>query len=159
MSKSAAARRKRQQQRSGGQQRNDQTSHAAQTSSKSGKPSTSARKVHGTWMTAALIYIGLDGLLSLILLLVFKRDAVTIQAPWLFAGAIAVALATIGSAVVMWYWKRWGLYLLVAATLASIALGIIVLPTAAMVVAFHALIPLGLLTYVLTYQKKLVLLT
>jgi hypothetical protein len=158
MSKGAAARRKRNQQHSG-QHRTEHTSHAAQTSSKPSKPSAPARKVHGTWMTAALIYIGLDGLLSVILLLAFKRDAITIQAPWLFAGAVAVALATIGSAVVMWYWKRWGLYLLVVATLASIALGILALPMQAMVVAFHALIPLGILTYVLTYQKKLALLT
>ena len=53
----------------------------------------------------------------------------------------------------MWFWKKWGLYLFVAATLASIGFGLVVYPS--MLAAFHAIIPLGILGWILTSQKKL----
>jgi hypothetical protein len=156
MSKSAA-RRKRNQQHSG-QHRSEHTGQPAQPVSKSKPAPAPARKVHGPWLTAVLVYIGLDGILSAILLFAFKKDPTAVIPPWMMGAAALVALATIGSAVALWYWQRWGLYLLVAATLGSIALGIMALPTAAMVVAFHAIIPLLILLYVLQGQKKMPLL-
>ena len=46
-----------------------------------------------------------------------------------------------------------GLYLYVAATLASIGFGLVVYPS--MLAAFHAIIPLGILAYILSAQDKL----
>ncbi len=180
MSKSAA-RRKRNSQHSGqqGSQAAQATAQPAQPTGKSpqsnGKSAQAAyksrqaarqaakqapaRKVHGPWLTALLVWIGLDGLLSLVLLFAYRQQIDAVRYPWLMGAAVLVALATIGSAVALWFWKRWGLYLFLAATAGSIALGLIALwPTPAMVVAFHAIIPLALLGYVLNYQKKMPLL-
>ena len=46
-----------------------------------------------------------------------------------------------------------GVDLFVAATLASIGFGLVVYPS--MVAAFHAIIPLGILAYILQGQDKL----
>ncbi len=157
MSKSAA-RRKRNQQHSG--QRTSQGSQSVPKPKPPAAKQAPARKVHGTFLTAILVWIALDGLLSLILIFAFKKDPGSALPPsWLIGLGVLVALAEIGSAVALWYWKRWGLYLLLAATIASAALGIVIFyPTPAMVVALHAFIPLAILGYVLSYQKKMPLL-
>lgn len=113
-----------------------------------------APKVRGGWLTAMLIIIVIHAIFTAVLLISYhKNPGVAREVLW--AGAFLVALLEIASAVVMWFWKKWGLYLFVAATLASIGFGLVSLPTAAMVVAFHAIIPLGILVYILQAQDKL----
>jgi hypothetical protein len=111
-----------------------------------------APKVRGGWLTAMLIIIVIHAIFTAVLLISYhKNPGVTREVLW--AGSILVALLEIASAVVMWFWKKWGLYLFVAATLASIGFGLVIYPS--MLVAFHAIIPLGILAYILQAQNKL----
>ena len=111
-----------------------------------------APKVRGGWLTAMLIIIVIHAIFTAVLLISYhKNPGVAKEVLW--AGAFLVALLEIASAVVMWFWKKWGLYLFVAATLASVGFGLIIYPS--MLAAFHAIIPLGILGLILTSQKKL----
>jgi hypothetical protein len=114
-------------------------------------PAAPPRKVRGPWLTGMLIFIAVHAVFTAVLLISYhKTPGVSREILW--AGAVVAALLEIGSAVAMWFWKRWGIYLFVASTLAAIAFGIIVYPS--MLVAFHGIVPLGLLGLILTNQKK-----
>jgi hypothetical protein len=110
------------------------------------------RKVRGPWLTAMLIFIAVHAVFTAVLLIAYHKDP-GVSKEVLWAGAVLTALLEIGSAVAMWFWKKWGLYLFVATTLAAIGFGLVVYPS--MLVAFHGIVPLGLLGLVLSYQKKL----
>jgi hypothetical protein len=114
------------------------------------------KKVRGGWLTAALIFIAVHAVITAVLLLVFKKQAAPIPTPWLWTAAVLVALAEIGGAVAMWFWKRWGLYLFIAAILAGIVVGFFVFPS--LFTAFHGIIPVLILSYILQRQNKLRLL-
>ena len=118
-------------------------------------PAQPAPKVRGGWLTAMLIFIAVHAVFTAVLLIAYQRNAEVVK-PILWSGATIAALLEIGSAVAMWFWKKWGLYLFVATTLAAIGFGMVVFYPA-MVVAFHGIIPLGLLGMILTNQKKLAL--
>ena len=111
-----------------------------------------APKVRGGWLTAMLIIIVIHAIFTAVLLISYhKNPGVTREVLW--GGAFLVALLEIASVVVMWFWKKWGLYLFVAATLASIGFGLVIYPS--MLAAFHAIIPLAILAYILQAQDKL----
>jgi len=120
------------------------------------KSVTPPKKVRGGWLTAALIFIAANAVLTAVLLLVYRKQAAPIPMPWLWASAVLIALAEIGGAVAMWFWKRWGLYLFIVAVLAGIVVGFLVYPS--QLVAFHGIIPVLILGYILQRQNKLQLL-
>jgi hypothetical protein len=120
------------------------------------KSVTPPKKVRGGWLTAALIFIAVHALFTAVLLLVHKKQAAPIPTPWLWTAAVLIALAEIGGAVAMWFWKRWGLYLFVAAVLAGIVVGFLMYPS--QLAAFHGIIPVLILGYILQRQNKLRLL-
>ena len=114
------------------------------------------KKVRGGWLTAALIFIAVHAVFTAVLLLLYRQPS-QLQAPVLWTAAVLVALAEIGGAVGMWFWKRWGLYLFVGAILAGIVVGFLAFPTQPYV-AFHGIIPVLILGYILQRQNKLRLL-
>jgi hypothetical protein len=136
-------------------QRSHRSSHGptpAQAQRSASLPAQPAPKVRGGWLTAMLIIIVIHAIFTAVLLISYhKNPGVTKEVLW--AGAFVVALLEIASVAVMWFWKKWGLYLFVAATLASIGFGLVVYPS--MLAAFHAIIPLGILAYILQAQDKL----
>ena len=132
----------------------------SQTKSKSqpySKSVTPPKKVRGGWLTAALIFIAVHAVFTAVLLLLLHKQPSQLQTPVLWAAAVLVALAEIGGAVAMWFWKRWGLYLFVGAILAGIVVGFLAFPTQPYV-AFHGIIPVLILSYILQRQNKLRLL-
>jgi hypothetical protein len=120
------------------------------------KSVTPPKKVRGGWLTAALIFIAVHAVFTAVLLLAYRKQAIPVQAPVLWAAAVLIALAEIGGAAGMWFWKRWGLYLFIAATLAGIVVGFFVYPS--QITAFHGIIPILILGYILQRQNKLRLL-
>jgi hypothetical protein len=120
------------------------------------KSVTPPKKVRGGWLTGALIFIAVHAVFTAVLLLVWKKQAPPIPVPWLWTAAVLIALAEIGGAVAMWFWKRWGLYLFIGATLAGIVVGFLMYPS--QLAAFHGIIPILILGYILQRQNKLRLL-
>jgi hypothetical protein len=115
------------------------------------------RKEHGGWLTAAIVIMVVHGLFSTFALLSMRKTEYNQIPPWLYGTAILVGLATVVSAIALWYWKRWGLYLYVVATAASMAVGLIVFATG--YAAIYNVIPLAVLGYILQGQHKMQLLT
>jgi hypothetical protein len=120
------------------------------------KSVTPPKKVRGGWLTAALIFIAVHAVFTAMLLLVYKKQAGPLPTPWLWTASVLIALAEIGGAVAMWFWKRWGLYLFVGAVLAGIVVGFLMFPS--QLAAFHGIIPVLILGYILQRQNKLRLL-
>jgi hypothetical protein len=110
----------------------------------------------GGWLTAAIIVMAVHGIINTVALLVLRKPEYMTVPMWLYVAAVLDGVATIVSAVALWYWKRWGLYLYVVATFASLALGLIIFPS--LYVAFYNIIPLGILAWILSSQRKLQLL-
>ncbi len=117
------------------------------------KSVTPPKKVRGGWLTAALIIIAVHAVITAVLLLVWKKQSGPLPTPWLWTAAVLIALAEIGGAVAMWFWKRWGLYLFVGAILAGIVVGFLMYPS--QLAAFHGIIPVLILGYILQRQNKL----
>lgn len=113
------------------------------------------KKERGGWLIAILAFILIHAVFSAVLLLIYRKDPGPVQ-PWLWAAAFIVSLAEIAAVVALWYWKKWGLYLYIVAVLAGIGVGLVAFPS--LLVAFHGIVPLALLGYVLSYQKKMALL-
>jgi hypothetical protein len=114
------------------------------------------KKVRGGWLTAVLIFIAAHAAFTAVLLLALRKQPGEPPAPWLWAAAVLIALAEIAGAAGMWFWKRWGLYLFIAAILAGIVVGFLMLPS--LITAFHGIIPVLILGFVLQRQNKLRLL-
>ena len=75
----------------------------------------------------------------------------TIERPVLVSLLIFVAIADVVALFGIWIWKKWGWYLLVVSTIASIVLGLIA--TATQLIVFHDVLPLVILGWV--YRGRL----
>lgn len=101
-----------------------------------------------TWQTIALIYVILHGFLFTAVSRSFSKEGST-----LFLSLFVLAsLATIVSGIVMWLWKRWGLYLY---AVASIAIAVLVLlDTGSMIMLFGSILPPIIVAYIMMPALK-----
>ena len=118
---------------------------------------TVEHRQRGGWLTAMIILMAVHGVFNTVALLALRKSDYINVPLWLYGSAILVGVTTIVSAVALWYWKRWGLYLYVVATAVSLALGLIVFASQA--AAFYNLVPLLILGWILTSQRKAQLFT
>ena len=107
----------------------------------------------GGWLTAAIVIMAIHGVFNTAALLSLRKSEYANIPPWLWAAAFLVGIATVVSAVGLWYWKKWALYLYVVATFVSLGVGLVVYPS--MIAAFYNIIPLGILGAILQTQKKM----
>jgi hypothetical protein len=111
------------------------------------------KPVRGGWLTAAIVIMAIHAVFTTVSLIVLRKAEYANIPPWLYGAAILVGLATLTSAIGLWFWKKWALVLYVVATFASLALGLIVYPS--MIAAFYNIIPLGILGAILQSQGKM----
>ena len=111
------------------------------------------KPVRGTWLTVAIVIMAIHGVFDTVALLLIRKSEFYNPPVWLWILAFAIGIATVASAVALWYWKRWGLYLYAAASLASIIVGAVVFPNFG--VAFYNVIPVAILGWILNSQKKM----
>ncbi|QLQ05215.1 MAG: hypothetical protein HZY76_03270 [Anaerolineae bacterium] len=103
-------------------------------------------------MTVALAFILIDAIIGAVIAVAFmKQDDPNM--PLLITAAGLVALLGVAAAVGLWFWKKWALVLYVVTILASVGIGLMVVPSLFM--AFHAVIPLLILGAALSVDKKL----
>ena len=94
-------------------------------------------KKRGTFLTVALVLMTIDAIISAVLPFVYHRDTVDITRPWLIAAALAVGLVGVAGVVLMWLWKRLGIYLFLASVAGSIAVGLVVYPSGVRSIPCH----------------------
>jgi hypothetical protein len=155
MSSKSASQRKKAAHKGNASAQHGVTPYKAATAHKGNPPIV--RKERGGWLTAAIIIMAVHGVFSTFALLSMRKTEYNQIPPWLYGTAILVGVATVVSAIALWYWKRWGLYLYVVATVASMAVGLIVFATG--YAAIYNVIPLAILGYILQGQHKMQLLT
>jgi len=98
--------------------------------------------------TVALVYVVLHGFIFWALARSMPSEETTL-ALVLFA---LTAMASVIAGVAMWYWKRWGLYLYVAASLALA--GVVLLKTISLMMMFGALLPMIVVLYIFSPVLK-----
>ncbi|MFZ2486616.1 MAG: hypothetical protein WAZ19_00720 [Anaerolineae bacterium] len=119
-----------------------QSSKAVQGKSASGKPQVNRPVVRqrGSLMTAAIILAALGTIISAALPVVYHKAAYAPAQPVIWGSALVIALLGLAGVYGLWQWKRWGIYLVAAAAVVAIGVGLAVFPQPAL--ALQAIIPL-----------------
>jgi hypothetical protein len=108
-------------------------------------------KERGGWLTAALVIIIIRNAAVAIWIFTLGKNNDVTTTTGMTILLILAALADAVSGIAMWYWKKWGLYLFVAATIVGMVLHTIVLGP---FVIFHDIIGPAILAYILSAKNK-----
>jgi hypothetical protein len=109
-------------------------------------------KERGTWLTVWLVLIVLWSIGGTILLWDQRNPETTKMFQWALPTLFLLNVADIVAVVAIWFWKRWGLTLYLITTGLAIAVGLIV--TRSQLIAFHYIIPLVILGYLVKPHQK-----
>jgi len=102
-----------------------------------------------TLQTIALVYVVIHGFLFWLTARSMPGEDTTLT---LALFGLAFALASVVAGVAMWFWKRWGLYLYVVATI--ILAVVTVLKTGSMIMLFGVLLPAIIVLYIFSQALK-----
>ncbi len=110
-------------------------------------------KKRGKWLTFALVIMTIDAIVGTALPFYYRKAEIEVTNPWLVTGALVVGLLGLAGVLLMWRWKRLGLYLFMASVAGSMVVGMLVFPSP--IAAFHALVPLLFLSGALSVDRQL----
>lgn len=117
-----------------------------------GQPKKQVRKNRGIVLSVLLVIIFLHGLLATYLVYSSLKEAYIGQKTTILVAMLLISLADLIAAIAMWFWKQWGIYLYIVATVAVAAISIIM--TASVWVSLYQFIPVAILGYVISLQNK-----
>ena len=103
-------------------------------------------KDRGFWASFWIIIFGLQSILYIFLIHDWLYQADTIDKPILLAGLILVTIADLVGLAGIWFWKKWGWYVFLISSVASIALGL--MATGTLFIAINKIIPFAILGWV-----------
>ena len=106
----------------------------------------------GVLLTIAIILVVLHGAFFTALSYSVIKGEDLIPAPVLLGLLLLCSVATVVAGIAMWFWKRWGIYLYVAAGAATALL--FLMRTASIWMFFGALIPMVIVGYILQPKLK-----
>ena len=109
-------------------------------------------KERGGWLSAWLILIMIHGVFATLLVLDALKQQYAPSKPLIMGSLIFISVATVISAIGIWFWKKWGLYLYAVATVVSIISHIVM--TGNLLVVFYDIIPPAILAYLLNSHNK-----
>jgi hypothetical protein len=109
-------------------------------------------KERGTWLTVWLILMVVWSIGGTILLWYYRNQETTTIFSWAIPALVLLNLADIVGVAAIWFWKRWGLTLILITTGLAIAVGLIV--TRSQLIAFHEIIPLVILGFLVKPHQK-----
>jgi len=108
------------------------------------------QKERGGWLTAAIVFVILHGLLMLGIIYgnnLLQKTAVPLPS-WFVPSVIAAAIADVIAGIALWKWKGWGFYLYLVSTIVIITLGIMATGYA-MLWSFSRLLPFVIVGYIM----------
>lgn len=109
-------------------------------------------KERGTWLSILLILIMIHGAFATYLVLDLLKQQYAPSRPIIIASLIFISVAAIISAIAIWFWKKWGLYLYVIATIVGMATHLVM--TGSLLVLFYDIIPPAILAYLLNSHNR-----
>lgn len=108
-------------------------------------------KERGTLLSVLFVLIGLHGALGAYVGYASMKSEYA-SATWVLPVLILVSVAAVVSAVAMWYWKQWGIYLYAIVCIAQATVHLML--TGSMLVVFYDILPVAILAYVINLQAK-----
>jgi hypothetical protein len=109
-------------------------------------------KERGIWLSVFLILTMIHSVLAVYLVMNSVQQQYAPQTPIIIASLIFISIATIISAIGIWYWKKWGLYLYGIATVVAMIIHLVI--TGQLLVLFYDIIPPAILAYLLNSHNK-----
>ena len=93
-------------------------------------------KERGFWLTAALVVMVVTGLVAAIFYNAAKTP--TVDRTWILTMMVAANLLDVLAAAGIWFWKKWGLYVYVVATVLALVAGLV---SVCMWASFYLVLP------------------
>lgn len=122
------------------------------TSKAKGQTKKPVKKNRGTLLTILLVLIFVHSLLATYLAYDSLKQEYVTQTTWIIPLLLLVNLASLVSAIGMWFWKKWAIIVYAATCVIG---GVIhILLTGSTMIIFYDLIPFVILGYVLRLQSK-----
>jgi hypothetical protein len=133
------------------QQKKSTPATKPQTTNVKGQAKKPLHKERGTLLSVLIVLIGLHGVLGAYIGYATMK-AEYAKAPWVLPVLTLVSIAAVVSAVAMWYWKQWGIYLYAVVCIAQAAVHLVV--TGDLFIVFYDILPVAILAYVMNLQSK-----
>ncbi|MGD9147575.1 MAG: hypothetical protein PVI80_18550 [Anaerolineae bacterium] len=109
-------------------------------------------KERGTWLSIWLIFIMLHGILASVLIWYLRNQGGDSSPAWILAVLFVMAIVDIVAAILVWNWKRWGLWLYAISTIVGIVIGLVL--TRSQLWVFHDIIPLVILGFLVKDKQS-----
>jgi hypothetical protein len=109
-------------------------------------------KERGTWLSIWLIFIMLHGILASVLIWYLRNQGGASSPAWIVATLFTMAIVDIVAAILIWNWKRWGLWLYAISTVVGIVIGLVL--TRSQLWVFHDIIPLVILGFLVKDKQS-----
>ena len=109
-------------------------------------------KERGTWLSIWLILIMLHGILASVLIWYLRNQVGDSSPAWVVVTLFVMAIVDIVAAMLVWNWKRWGLWLYAISTVVSIVIGLVL--TRSQLWVFHDIIPLVILGFLVKDKQS-----
>ena len=93
-------------------------------------------KVRGFWLTAALVIMVLTGIVAAYFYNAAKTP--TVDRTWILTAMVVANILDVVAAAGIWFWKKWGLYVYVAATIIALIAGLV---SVGMWASFYLILP------------------
>ena len=109
-------------------------------------------KERGTWLSIWLIFIMLHGILASVLIWYLRNQGGDSSPAWVLAVLFVMAIVDVVAAILVWNWKRWGLWLYGISTVVGIVIGLVL--TRSQLWVFHDIIPLVILGFLVKDKQS-----
>jgi hypothetical protein len=109
-------------------------------------------KERGTWLSIWLILIVLHGIAASVLIWYLRSQGGDSSPGWVVATLFLLAIVDIVAAILVWNWKRWGLWLYGISTVVGIVIGLVL--TRSQLWVFHDIIPLVILGFLVKDKQS-----
>ena len=109
-------------------------------------------KERGTWLSIWLIFIMLHGILASVLIWYLRNQGGDSSPAWVLTVLFVMAIVDVVAAILVWNWKRWGLWLYAISTVVGIIIGLVL--TRSQLWVFHDIIPLAILGYLVKDKQS-----
>ena len=119
--------------------------------SKSKKNQTQVKE-RGTWLSIWLIFIMIHGIVASGLIWYLRNQGGDSSPAWILAVLFVMAIVDVVAAILVWNWKRWGLWLYAISTVVGIVLGLVL--TRSQLWVFHDIIPLVILGFLVKDKQS-----
>ena len=106
----------------------------------------------GTWLSIWLIFIMLHGILASVLIWYLRGQRGDSSPAWVLALLFVTAIVDVVAAILVWNWKRWGLWLYAISTVVGIVIGLVL--TRSQLWVFHDIIPLVILGFLVKDKQS-----